>query len=281
MLVLVNGLLKSDLSGEERNQNSTVPEIENFRQVNESLFSGAQPEEEEDFAALHKHGIKTIVCVDGTTPRADLARKHGLRYVHIPLPYSGIPRHSSRMLAKVVKECDSPIFVHCHHGLHRGPAAAAICGMAQKQMTPEQAIAFLKEVGTDPKYVGLFRDVENYRPLSPREESRLQQVKLVEKAPVDALSDIMIRIDKHLGFVEQQFELTAPIDRTIAEHSVAMSEEFKESARLKKVSDELQAKFIEASKASAAIAKAKDQHHAQSHFKKLKQQCVACHAESR
>ncbi|WP_417850713.1 hypothetical protein [Thalassoglobus sp.] len=270
----------SILTAEEQQQKPPAPKIVNFRQVNKLLFSGAQPEGEEDFAALQKYGVKTIVCVDGTTPRVELARKYGLRYVHIPLPYSGIPRDSARKLAKVVEECESPIFVHCHHGLHRGPAAAAICGIAQKEMTSKTAIKFLKEVGTDPKYVGLFRDVGNYRLLSPSEDAKLPQVELVEIAPVDELSDIMTRIEEHFGIVEAQLESVTPNQQLIVEHSVAMSEEFKESARLKKLSEKLRTKFIEASKTSATLATDGEQEQLSKQLKNLKQQCVACHAEA-
>ena len=47
-------------------------------------------------------------------------------WIHIPIGYDGIPLESEAAIVRAMKETEGPVYFHCHHGLHRGPAAAAI-----------------------------------------------------------------------------------------------------------------------------------------------------------
>ena len=73
-------------------------------------------------------GRKTVLTLDGAQPDVETAKRHGLRYVHVPIGYDGIPAARALELAKTFQtlEPSGPIFVHCHHGKHRGPAACSI-----------------------------------------------------------------------------------------------------------------------------------------------------------
>ena len=46
-------------------------------------------------------------------------------------------------IAGAVAALPGPVFVHCHHGMHRGPAAAAVCAMSKEGWDRRQALAWL------------------------------------------------------------------------------------------------------------------------------------------
>lgn len=251
-----------------------VPSIAHFQQVSPKLYCGAQPEDEQDFALLSKFGIKTIVCVDGTQPQVELARKHGLRYVHVPLPYSGIPPKSALMLTQIMRECDSPVFVHCHHGLHRGPAAAAVCAIAQGSFTAKEGVDFLKRSGTNPEYVGLYRDVKKFDVLALGQE----RITLVETAPVDEITDVMLRIEQHFKLLQKHGPAKPWNRKSNSEHAIAIAEEFKEAARHHKKNDELKRLLLDASVRAVDLAKSQDENQGLKLLQRLQQSCVECHA---
>jgi len=166
--------------------------LHNLIEVQQRIFSGSEPHGKEAFASLQKLGVKTIVSVDGARPDTELARKFGLRYVHIPIGYDRIPDEATAALTRVVREIDGPIYFHCHHGKHRGPAAAAITCLASGKTTSQTAIAFLELAGTGKEYAGLWRDVAAFRP--PAADARLPE--LVERAEVDSLPMAMAGLDR-------------------------------------------------------------------------------------
>ncbi len=65
--------------------------LHNVHRVSERLFSGSSPEGDEGFRSVRDLGIRTIITVDGAKPDVDRARRHGLRYVHLPIGYDGVP----------------------------------------------------------------------------------------------------------------------------------------------------------------------------------------------
>src|SRR5262245_49209462 len=86
--------------------------------VTRKVNSRAEPHDEAPFAALQQLVGKTIISVDGAKPDIELAHKYGMRYVHIPIGYDGVPDDKSRAIAKAIDELPGPIYVHCHHGKH-------------------------------------------------------------------------------------------------------------------------------------------------------------------
>ena len=53
-------------------------------------------------------GVKTVISVDGAKPDVDLAKKHGMRYVHLPHGYDGVPDDRAKELAKAVRRPGRP-----------------------------------------------------------------------------------------------------------------------------------------------------------------------------
>lgn len=177
--------------------------IRNLKQVSDRLLSGAGPEGDAAFDELARLGVRTIISVDGARPDLERARARGMRYVHLPVGYQGIPRSRQLELARAIRDLPAPIYLHCHHGKHRGPAAAASADILLGGMTPEEAEAFLKKAGTSPRYPGLYACV---RGLSEAEMAEIDAVpaEFPEVAPlpkmVEAMASMQVAAD-HLVLI--------------------------------------------------------------------------------
>ncbi len=86
-------------------------------------------------------GIKTVISVDGAKPNVELANRFGLRYVHNATWLRWISETRGLELAKAVRDLPGPIYIHCHHGKHRSPAAAAVACLGAGLIQADQANA--------------------------------------------------------------------------------------------------------------------------------------------
>ena len=114
--------------------------VHNLFRATTNVFSGNSPDSDAAFAEIAKLGVKTIISVDGGKPDVELARKHGLRYIHLPIGYDGVPANRVAELVKAAQSSHGPLYVHCHHGRHRGPAAVAVICQATVGWTTNQAV---------------------------------------------------------------------------------------------------------------------------------------------
>jgi protein tyrosine phosphatase (PTP) superfamily phosphohydrolase (DUF442 family) len=170
--------------------------IENLFRLSPRLLSGGQPEGEKGFETLKRLGVRTVISVDGSQPDLEAARRYGLRYVHLPVGYDGIPRDQAIRLVAAIRELPGPVFVHCLHGKHRGPAAAAVCALATESWDKAQARSWLERAGTDPKYKGLFATVAGFKIPLVGEVERVTTDQLPERAEVPALVETMVEVDQ-------------------------------------------------------------------------------------
>src|SRR4051794_31173946 len=76
------------------------PALPNAHVVNSKVICGGQPAGDAGFEKLAALGVKTIVSVDGIAPNADAAHRHGMRYVHLPFGYDGVPQTRGEEIAK-------------------------------------------------------------------------------------------------------------------------------------------------------------------------------------
>lgn len=171
------------------------PGVHNLFALGTNVFSGSTPEGEEGFIALKNLGVKTIVSVDGAKPDVERAKKYGMRYVHLPHGYDGISTNLQLQLARVGESLPEPIYVHCHHGKHRGPAAAAVICLTKDGWTPAQADAWLRAAGTSTNYAGLYDVVKTYKKPSAAALQALPS-DFPETAKVSGLVDAMVGIDE-------------------------------------------------------------------------------------
>lgn len=172
------------------------PSLHHLYRLSPRLLSGASPDDEEAFAELRRLGVSTIVSVDGARPNVEAARKHGLRYVHLPVGYDGISPTRAAQLLKAAQTAPGALYVHCHHGRHRGPSAAALLGRFSAGWSTNQAIAWLQQAGTSPDYPGLYRTVAQGRP--PDDAALASVSPLPEIATTSTRVDAMVAMDNHL-----------------------------------------------------------------------------------
>ncbi|MCC7014969.1 MAG: cytochrome c [Planctomycetes bacterium] len=265
--------------------------LHSYKRWSDKIAQGAEPEGEAAFANLAALGIKNILSVDGTPTEVELAAKYGLRYVHVPIGYDGITDSEALQIVKAVEDTEGPIYVHCHHGLHRGPAAAMLARRALEGLSAEQAAADMKASGTSPRYAGLYRDVQNFAKPS---DSALAACPMPPalRAPKGMVQS-MVKINRSWDFVLQGGsakwgKLADHPDIDLA-HEVGMIENvlrgLHEAEQKKATPDsKLVTLFGEAQQASVELEsaiRAGQVDASDQAFKRLKASCDACHADYR
>ena len=254
--------------------------IENFRQAAPGILSGSQPEGAAAFEGLARRGVKVIISVDGATPDVEAAHQHGLRYVHVPIGYDKIKPQQRADLVEAVRTAGGPVFIHGQHGKHRGPAAAAYCGMAMDKLTAEAALEVLKTAGTRADYTGLWDAVRKF------EMPTVPAGPLVETAEVKPLTGAMVRIDHHWTGIDKQVQAGQIADeQEFSREALLLAEEFRELPRTSPSTDvKFQARMQTAIDATEALHQAAEKHDLpaiQSASKKVVQSCIDCHARYR
>lgn len=264
------------------------PGLHNVVQLGDDLFSGSEPDGPQGFASIAKLGVKTIVSVDGARPKVEFAHREGMRYVHIPFGYDGIPRPAGLALARLARDITGPVYVHCHHGRHRGPAAAAVAWIASGQAGTGAALKVLETAGTGKEYAGLWRDVGNYS--CPSADTELPE--LVETAPVESLARGMASIDRHWDDLKRcrDAQWQSPPehpDLSASQEALQLREAFYEIGRTlsaNKFDQEFRASLQEAESLGAEIEaalKQSDPRAAGAAVAKLERCCQHCHEAHR
>jgi protein tyrosine phosphatase (PTP) superfamily phosphohydrolase (DUF442 family) len=272
--------------------------LHNVYRITDRLYSGSSPDNEEGFRALEKLGIKTILTVDGARPDVDLVHKHGMRYVHLPIGYDGVPHAQALRIAKAVETLPGPVYVHCHHGQHRGPAAAAIAHLClDEQCGVEAVVAEMRRAGTDPHYKGLYAAPREFRRPTPEELAHVSG-DFPEAVPVAALAEVMVGVDQRwdgLKLVRAAGWRTPPDHPDIdpPHESLQLREHYREAARLPQVqerSEEFRRWLAEAETAAQQLEQALrgdrgqasvDAQAAERAFQGLNAACTRCHARYR
>lgn len=170
-------------------------ELHNLHRMTAWILGGSEPESEGAFAELERLGVRTVISVDGAKPDLDRARRHGMRYVHLPIGYDGISARRVAELVQAVRLAEGVVYVHCHHGKHRGPAAAAVMCAATEGWSEERTRALLEQVGTGKEYPGLYRSVALFR--EPEAAVLGALGPLPEVAKTSSTVETMVLIDEH------------------------------------------------------------------------------------
>ncbi len=172
-----------------------LPGVHNVIRVTEKLYSGSGPEGDEAFRSLRERGFHTIISVDGSLPEVARAQRFGMRYVHLPIGYDGVPREQALKIARAVRDLPGLVYIHCHHGKHRGPAAAVAAKRClDGGCSAADAVALLKLAGTAPEYVGLYADVQKYGAVTDAELDRVS-TDFPAEARVPGLVSLMVELD--------------------------------------------------------------------------------------
>jgi protein tyrosine phosphatase (PTP) superfamily phosphohydrolase (DUF442 family) len=226
----------ADTAARPRGPGRALPskELHNLHRVTPSILGGSAPASEAAFAELAALGVKTIVSVDGARPDVAAARRHGLRYVHLPIGYDGISPARVAELIAAAKRSEGPVYVHCHHGRHRGPAAMVVMCAATAGWAPDQRRAFLEQAGTGREYAGLYASVANLR--VPEAGTIAGVGELPEVAKTSSTVGSMVAIEEHLERLKSsrttgfQFVPGHP-DLSVPHEAVLLWEQFRERVR--------------------------------------------------
>lgn len=173
--------------------NDTYTGLRNVFNVTGNVLSGSNPEGDAGFDALQRIGVQTIISVDGARPDVQRAKVRGMRYAHLPIGYDGIPLDHQRRFAKALRDLPKPIYLHCHHGRHRGPTAAAVAAVSLGWMDRAQAVDFMKRAGTSAHYTGLYACIE--------------QASVIQPASLDSMSADFPEIARVSGITKTMSEI--------------------------------------------------------------------------
>lgn len=261
--------------------------IHNALQWSLNIISGSCPDAEAGYKALAARGVKTIVTVDGAQPDVAVAKKYGLRYVHIPVEYSGIAHEDALKIIRAVRDLPGPVFIHCHHGKHRGPAAAAIVAITLANYSNDQAAAALKQSGTGENYKGLWALVKGFKPPTKDELDKADKT-FPEKATMGGTVGAMISIDNRfdgMKAIKGAGWKSTPEhpDLDAAHEALLLREAFRELARLPQTAKypadyaDMIAKSEAAAADMEAAIRAGDSAKATAAFTTIQANCGSCH----
>lgn len=265
--------------------------LHHYIRWSENVGQGAQPMGDIAFKHLAALGYKTVLSVDGALPELELAAKYGLRYVHVPIGYDGIPAKAALQIAASADNDGGPVYVHCHHGRHRGPCAAQILRIRTDGISPGTGINGLTRSGTNPAYEGLWKTVREYT--VPSAEALATVGPLPEKVIPQGLRATMVdtsarwenlKLSKDEGF---QTPKDHP-DVSPAHEARMLWELFREMARTDKECKDQGEVFLAYLKASEEATielekaiRAGDLKASKKHFATVKGLCKDCHRDYR
>ena len=175
------------------------PGLCNVVAFHDDFYSGSAPDGDAGFDSLSSLGVKTILSVDGAIPEIDLAEKHGMRYVHLPIGYDGFDDARKAQLVRAVRDLPKPIYLHCHHGKHRSAAAAGTIAVSLGWLTNDEAATRMKVCGTAAGYKGLWACTAAAAPMTAID--------------IDAASSDFPKITKPDSFVASMVAIDETLDR--------------------------------------------------------------------
>lgn len=272
--------------------------LPNLIRWNDKVYSGGQPAGRLGFAELSSLGVKTVISVDGARPELDLAHQFELHYVHLPHGYDGIPKHRVLELAKAVETLPGPIYIHCHHGKHRSPAAAAVACGSLGWIDAGQAVAVLQLAGTHPKYRGLYQSVQETETLSSDELAQ-DVIEFKEAVDLAPLAERMVELELTYSRLEELAAVgwqssEVDDDAKAAHEALVLREHYtellREASQSRDAVPDDAGLFVKLLRASEAHAKTLEQElgdnrlnldEREKRFRQVQQDCVECHERIR
>jgi len=146
----------SSANSDRRKANTAGPEvvtvetceIENFGKVNDKLYRGAQPEEDQ-YTQLAALGVKTVLDLRDDPKEFAKGRTEaaGMHYINLPLSDKKYPAEDSvkKFLELANDQNNWPIYVHCAGGRHRTGAMTAVFRMTNEGWDVERAYQEMKD----------------------------------------------------------------------------------------------------------------------------------------
>jgi len=142
-----------------------VSGVENFHQVDEHVYRGAQPSSA-GFAGLAKLGIKTVIDLRGEKSEANEVQQVGMHYVR--LAWSGYHAPAESQITSVLSLLNDssawPVFVHCRRGADRTGTAIACYRISHDHWTNQEALDEAKSFGMSSMEIGMRHFIERFAP---------------------------------------------------------------------------------------------------------------------
>src|SRR5205823_5257946 len=125
----------------------------------------------------------------------------------------GCPTLRAMEIVRAVRDLPGPVYLHCHHGKHRSPAAAALVHIALDGASHAEAVAFMRRAGTDPAYIGLYGGAATFRRPTTAEIDRAPE-QFPEVSPLPPLAESMVQIDERFAALQRcrKESWRAPLD---------------------------------------------------------------------
>jgi len=122
--------------------------IKNFGKMDDRLYRGAQPGEE-DYKDLKALGVKTVIDLTDSPKSYEkrAVEAQGMRYVSIPMSDSSYPKQASiDSFLKLVNDPQTGVmYIHCAGGRHRTGVMGAVYRFNVNHWTYDQAYAEMKD----------------------------------------------------------------------------------------------------------------------------------------
>ena len=148
LLATIALVLASSATALTQEKEKSKVSIKNFGQMDERIFRGGQPKEDE-FKELAALGIKTVIDLreDPEDYEKGNVEALGMRYVNIPMIAKKYPE--STQVEQFLKLVDNPdtgkFFVHCAGGRHRTGVMGAVYRFNHYKWDYEQVYAEMKK----------------------------------------------------------------------------------------------------------------------------------------
>ncbi|MBX7220139.1 MAG: tyrosine-protein phosphatase [Blastocatellia bacterium] len=132
-------------------------EIDNFYQVDKTLYRGAQPTKV-GMVELKNLGIKTLVSLrSGTGDDLKRIGATGLTCLNVPVSWNPLrgPKDEAvvKFLQTVTDPANQPVFVHCRQGVDRTGVMMAAYRVVIQGWDKEEAIEEMQQVGSHSRYI--------------------------------------------------------------------------------------------------------------------------------
>jgi protein tyrosine/serine phosphatase len=147
---LVISVQASSGDGKHKNREKLSEEVEvkNYGSVNDHIFRGGQPDDDE-YKQLAASGIKTVIDLrnDAKGKARKLVERAGMRYINLRLDDKTPPtsEESKQFLSLVNDQVNWPVFLHCAGGRHRTGVLVAVYRMEVDGWNARQAYEEMKD----------------------------------------------------------------------------------------------------------------------------------------
>ena len=135
-------------------QKLAVPHLPNAYQIHPKVFLVACPKAMRRFGNWPSWASRRLSASMVRSPMLLSPRNTGCGTSTCHTATTAYPLTARKNLPKAVRDLPGPIYIHCHHGKHRSPTAAAVACVAAGLIDPANAETILRTAGTSENYRG-------------------------------------------------------------------------------------------------------------------------------